>query len=357
MPRRLKSRKKKLGLPPGSLVYIGDKLAESCKVTLLSYDEDHYLEKNIDNIEEVLAFKDEPRVCWIHVEGIHDTSLLERLGDIFGIHTLVLEDILNTDHRPKMEDMGDYIFITLKRFCNVCDINGDITAEQVSIVLGPNYVLSFQEREDATLEPIREHLRVSRGRIRKTGADYLTYAIIDIILDTYYGILETLGEKLETEEDVLVNNRDPGQSALRYIQHLKRDMIFLRKSVWPLRETISALERSESPLIKDSTAIFLKDIYDHTIQVIDTVETYRDMLSGMIDIYMSSLSNRMNQVMKVLTIIATIFIPMTFIAGVYGMNFKYFPELDWQWGYLYFWMFNLAIAAVMLILFKWKKWF
>ena len=355
MRRRTKSRSQKAGLPPGSLVHIGEKLSETTKVTLLDYDGDHYLEKNIDNIEELRAFRDRQTVSWVHIEGIHDTRVLEQLGDVFGLHPLILEDILNTDQRPKMQDMGDYIFIVLKRFCNTCDEHSDITAEQVSVILGPKYVISFQERTEALLDPIRERIKTSKGRIRKTGADYLAYAIIDMILDSYFGILETLGEKIEIEEEALVNN--PAQSTLRAIQHLKRDMIFLRKSIWPLRETISALERSESTLIQDATGIYLKDIYDHAIQVIDTVETYREMLSGMIDIYLSSLSNRMNQVMKVLTIIATIFIPLTFLAGVYGMNFKHFPELEWHWGYLFFWIISMTIAVVMLILFKRKKWF
>jgi magnesium transporter len=354
MPRRLKSRSKKTGLPPGSLVHIGEKLSDTAKVTLLDYDGDHYLGKNIQNIDDLRAFRDQPTVSWVHVEGVHDIRVLEALGDVFGLHPLILEDILNTDQRPKMQDMGDYMYIVLKRFCDTCDEHNDITAEQISIILGPNYVISLQEREEALFDPIRERIKTSKGRIRKAGADYLAYSLIDMILDSYFGILETLGEKIEIEEEVLVNN--PAQSALRTIQQLKRDMIFLRKSIWPLRETISALERSESQLIQDATGIYLKDIYDHAIQVIDTVEIYRDMLSGMIDIYLSSLSNRMNQVMKVLTIIATIFMPMTFLAGVYGMNFKYFPELEWHWGYPFFWMVAVTIAVVMLILFKRKKW-
>ena len=354
MPRRTKSRSKKAGLLPGTLVHIGEKLSDTTKVTLIDYDGDHYLEKNIDHIEELRAFKELQTVSWVHIEGIHDTRVLEQLGDVFGLHPLILEDILNTDQRPKMQDMGDYMFIVLKRFCNTCDEHSDISAEQISVVLGPNYVISFQERADALLDPIREHIKTSKGRIRKAGADYLAYSIVDTVLDSYFGILETLGDKIEIEEEALVNNSTP--STLRVIQHLKRDMIFLRKSIWPLRETISALERSESPLIQDATGLYLKDIYDHAIQVIDTVETYREMLSGMIDIYLSSISNRMNQVMKVLTIIATIFMPMTFLAGVYGMNFKHFPELEWQWGYPLFWIINLTIAVVMLILFKRKKW-
>ncbi len=354
MPKRLKSRAKKAGLPPGSLVHIGERLSETTKITLLDYSGDHILEKVIQNIEDLRAFKDQPTVSWVHVEGIHDTRVLEQLGDVFGLHPLILEDILNTDQRPKMQDMGDYMFIVLKRFCNTCDEHNDITAEQVSIILGPHFVISLQEREDALFEPIRDRIRTAKGRIAKAGADYLAYSIIDMILDSYFGILETLGEKIEIEEEALVNN--PAQPTLRAIHHLKRDMIFLRKSIWPLRETINALERSESPLIQPATGIYLKDIYDHTIQVIDTVETYRDMLSGMIDIYLSSLSNRMNQVMKVLTVIATIFMPLTFLAGVYGMNFKYLPELEWHWGYLFFWVVNITIAIIMLILFKRKKW-
>jgi magnesium transporter len=354
MPKRLKSRSKKAGLPPGSLVHIGEILSETTKLTLFDYNGDHFLEKVIQDVEELRAFKDQPTVSWVRVEGIHDTRILEQLGDVFGLHPLILEDILNTDQRPKMQDMGDYMFIVLKRFCNTCDEHNDITAEQVSIILGPHYVISFQEREDALFEPIRDRIKTTKGRIAKAGADYLAYSIIDMILDSYFGILETLGEKIETEEEVLLNK--PAQPTLWAIQHLKRDMIFLRKSIWPLRETINALERSESPLIQPATVIYLKDIYDHTIQVIDTVETYRDMLSGMIDIYLSSLSNRLNQVMKVLTVIATIFMPLTFLAGVYGMNFKYLPELEWHWGYLLFWVVNITIAVIMLILFRRKKW-
>ena len=354
MSRRLKIRSKKAGLPPGSLVHIGEKLSETTKITLIDYNGDYLAEKNIQNMDELLAVKDKPTVSWIHIDGIHDTRVLEQLGAVFGLHPLILEDILNTDQRPKMEDLGDYIFIVLKRFCNICDQNNDITSEQISVILGPNYVISLQEKEEDILNPIRDRIRTGKGRIRKAGADYLAYSIIDIILDSYFSILETLGEEIDLEEEALLSN--PAGRTLQAIQHLKRDMIFLRKSVWPLRETISALERSESPLIQESTGIYLKDIYDHAIQVLDTVETYRDMLSGMIDIYLSSLSNRMNQVMKVLTVIATIFMPMTFLAGVYGMNFKHFPELEWRWSYPLFWTVNLAIAVVMLILFKRKKW-
>ncbi len=293
-------------------------------------------------------------MSWIQVDGIHDTALLEQLGSVFELHPLILEDILNTDQRPKMEDLGGYLFIVLKKFCASADRNGEIASEQISVILGPGWVITFQEKEDPFFNPLRERLRAGKGRIRKAGVDYLAYSIIDIIVDSYFHVLETLGERIEREEEALLGK--PAERTLQAIQRLKRDMIDLRKAVWPLRETIAALERSESPLIHAATRIYLKDVYDHAIQALDTVETYRDMLSGMIDIYLSSLSNRMNQVMKVLTIIATIFMPMTFLAGVYGMNFRHFPELEWAWGYPLFWIVNLAIAAAMLILFKRKRW-
>ena len=354
MARHRKIRSGKTGLPPGALVHIGEKLAETAKVTLIDYDGERLEEKSIQSVRELEACPDRPTVSWIQVDGIHDTALLEQLGSVFELHPLILEDILNTDQRPKMEDLGGYLFIVLKKFCASADRNGDFASEQISVILGPGYVISLREKEDRLFDPLRERIRTGKGRIRKAGADYLAYSIIDLIVDSYFYVLETLGERIEREEEALLGR--PVERTLHAIQRLKRDLIDLRKAVWPLRETIAALERSESPLIHAATRIYLKDIYDHAIQALDTVETYRDMLSGMIDIYLSSLSNRMNQVMKVLTIIATIFMPMTFLAGVYGMNFRHFPELEWAWGYPLFWIVNLAIAAAMLILFKRKRW-
>ena len=354
MPRRRKIRSGKTGLPPGALVHIGEKLAETAKVTLIDYDGENLEEKSIQSTRELEACPNRPTVSWIRVDGIHETAILEQLGNIFGLHPLILEDILNTDQRPKMEDLGGYLFIVLKKFCASADRNGDLASEQISVILGPGWVITFQEKEDPFFNPLRERIRAGKGRIRKAGADYLAYSIIDIIVDSYFHVLETLGERIEREEEALLGR--PAERTLQAIQRLKRDLIDLRKAVWPLRETIAALERSESALIHAATRIYLKDIYDHAIQALDTVETYRDMLSGMIDIYLSSLSNRMNQVMKVLTVIATIFMPVTFLAGVYGMNFRHFPELEWAWGYPLFWILCLAIAAAMLILFKRKKW-
>lgn len=355
MVRRLKKRSRKAGLPPGSLIHIGDRLTEKIKITVFDYDEAHLQEKEIKTVGECRQFKDSPTVAWIQIEGIHDTQILEELGAVFGLHPLTLEDILNTDQRPKMEDFCEYIYIVLKTFYNHADENNETTSEQISIILGPTFVISFQEKETDIFKPIRERIRAGKGRLRKSGADYLAYSLIDTIVDNYFTILEHLGEKIEIIEESLVKN--PSTQTLQAIQHLKREMIFLRKSVWPLRETISSLERTECQLIQESTGLFLKDIYDHTIQVIDTIETFRDMLSGILDIYLSSISNRMNEIMKVLTIIATIFMPLTFLAGVYGMNFKYMPELEWHWGYFFILGIMITIAVSMLVYFRKKRWF
>jgi magnesium transporter len=353
MPRMIKKRSEKAGFPPGTLVHIGEKKAEEPKITVIDYDEMQFQEKEIKKIEEFLPFKDKSTVTWINVDGLHKIEILEKLGECYGLHPLVLEDILNTDQRPKMEDYGEYIYIVLKMLdCN--DKSKEIITEQISLVLGPNFVFSFQEREGDVFNPIREHIRNSKGRIRKMGADYLAYALLDTIVDNYFIILEKLGERIELLEDELVTQPTPG--TLQIIHHLKREMIFLRKAVWPLRELISGLERGESSLIKPNIGVYLRDVYDHTVQVIDTIETFRDMVSGMLDIYLSSISNRLNAVMKVLTIIATIFMPLTFLAGIYGMNFKYMPELESRWGYPIIWLIMIGIGVLMLIYFRKKKW-
>lgn len=354
MPKLIKERSKKAGLPPGTLIHIGEKKTGEARINIIDYDGTHLQEKEIKKLDECIQYKDKPTVTWINVDGIHQVEILEKLGDCFGLHPLVLEDILNTDQRPKMEDYGDYIYTVLKMIY-YDDKNNGIVTEQVSVILGQNFVISFQEGIDGDVfNSVRERIRSEKSRIRRMGADYLAYSLLDSVVDNYFIVLERLGEKIESLEDELVNNPTP--KTLQIIHDLKREMIFLRKSVWPLREVINALERGESPLVKDTTRIYLKDVYDHTIQVIDTVETFRDMLSGMLDIYLSSLSNRLNSVMKVLTIIATIFMPLTFLAGVYGMNFKYMPELEWHWGYPLILLVMITIAVSMLIYFKIKKW-
>jgi len=354
MQRLMNQRAKKAGQPPGTLIHIGDETAKDVTISVMDYDAAQFQEIQAASIEQCLSFRNKESVTWINVEGIHRSEILEKIGQCHGIHPLVLEDIMATDQRPKMEDFGDYIFIVLKmiRF----DLkNGGPDIEQVSLVLGGNFLISFQEgKVGDVFDGIRERIRTGKGRIRKMGPDYLAYSLIDSVVDNYFTVLESIGEKIGFIEDRLV--ADPAAETLRSIHKLKRDMIFLRKSVWPLREVIGALERGESPLVKDSTSIYLRDVYDHTIQVIDSIETFRDMLSGMLDIYLSSVSNRLNSVMKVLTVISTIFLPLSFIVGWYGMNFKYMPELEWRWGYPAVLVLMAMIAAWMLILFKRKKW-
>jgi len=350
----IKKRSKKAGLPPGSLVHIGEKKAEIPKITVMDYGEAHFQEKEIKTIEECFLFKETPTVTWINIDGLHQVEILEKLGECYGFHPLVLEDILNTDQRPKMEDYGEYLYIVL-RMLDQSNQGSEILTEQVSLILGPSFVISFQEREGDVFDPIRERIRNNKGRIRKMGADYLTYALLDSIVDNYFIVMEKLGEKIEFLEEELVKRPIP--ETLQTIHRLKREMIFFRKAVWPLREVIGGLERGELPLVKETTRKYLRDVYDHTIQVIDTVETFRDMVSGMLDIYLSSVSNRLNAVMKVLTIIATIFMPLTFLAGIYGMNFKYMPELEWRWGYPAVWFAVILIGVSMLIYFKRKGWF
>jgi len=354
MIRKLvKKTSKKMGLPPGTLVFVGEKKVERVRISYIDYDEAKVEEKEVEDIVQCFPFKDTPTVTWINIDGLHQVDIIEKLGKHFSLHPLILEDIVSTEQRPKMEDFEHYIFVITKMLF-YDEKEGETKIEQVSLVLGENFVISFQEREGDIFEPIRERIRKGKGRIRKMGADYLAYALLDAVVDNYFLILEKLGERLEDLEDRVVSNPQPETS--QEIHKLKREMIFLRKSVWPLREVINSLERGESPLIKKACRIFLRDVYDHTIQVIDTVETFRDMVSGMHDTYLSSISNRMNEVMKVLTIIATIFIPLTFIAGIYGMNFEFMPELKWHGAYFAVWGIIVIVAVIMVIFFKRKRW-
>jgi magnesium transporter len=351
--RDIKRRSRKVGLPPGTVVYVGEKKSREVKIRIIDYDDAHFEEKEVKEVEECFPFKNKQTVTWINIDGVHRVDVIEKIGKLFNLHPLALEDIVNTGQRPKMEDFLDYIFIVL-RMLDYDEKASETRAEQLSLVLGSNWVITFQEDEGDVFDSIRERVRSDKGRIRKMGADYLAYALVDAVVDNYFTILEKVGENIEEIEDALVTN--PSPETLQTIHNLKRQMIFLRKSVWPLREVISRLERWESSLIKKSTDIYLRDVYDHTIQVIDAIETFRDMLSGMLDIYLSSVSNRMNEVMKVLTIIATIFIPLTLVAGLYGMNFKYMPELEWPWGYPLVLLSMFTIGVLMVIYFRRKRW-
>jgi len=353
MARFFKKMAQKAGLPPGTLVHIGPSRDEKVKITIIDYDEAHCREEVMASAAECLPFKDEPTVTWVNVDGIHQLDLLEDIGKCFNLHPLVLEGIANTDQRPKTEDFGEYLFIILKMLTYDAD-TGDVNTEHVGLVLGPNYVLSFQENGGDVFDTVRDRIRIPESRIRKMGADYLAYALIDAVVDNYFVILEQIGETVGSLEEDLVANPKP--ETLHQIHDLKQEMIILRKSVWPLREVVNGLIRGDSKLVRESTGIFLKDVYDHTIQVIDGVETYRDVLAGMLDLYLSTVSNKMNEVIKVLTIIATLFIPLTFVAGIYGMNFQYMPELGWRWGYPAIWLVIVGIIVLMLTYFRRKKW-
>jgi magnesium transporter len=353
MANHTHKRSDKTGLPPGTLLHIGERKTGDVTITLTSYDETDYRERQVGTIEECFPLPEGRGIAWISLDGIHDSALIQSLGTHLNLHPLVLEDIMNTEQRPKTEDFGDYAFVVLKAV-RYREAVKQVLSEQVSIILGSNFVISFQEQASDAYKPLRERLRSSKGRVRRMGSDFLAYGLIDIIVDNYFFVLEKVGENVEELEDELVMN--PTVKTVHEIHRLKREMINLRRFAWPLREVINNFQRGESPLVQESTCLYLRDVYDHVTQIIDNIEALRDMISGMLDIYLSSISNRLNEVMKVLTIIATIFMPLTFIAGVYGMNFKRMPELDWSFGYPMSLLLMLAVSVAMLIYFKRKKW-
>ncbi len=360
MDHEIRKHSAKIGLSPGSFIYTGEKKVEEVKISVIDYNRQH-LEKHVVNrIEDTFPYNDSDSVSWINIDGLHEVEILQKINEHYEIHPLVIEDILSTNQRPKIEFFDNYIYI-VTRMMKYDEKQHVINSEQISLILGKNFVITFQEVEGDIFDPLRQRIANENGRIRRSGADYLAYAILDIIVDNYFLILDTLGDEIESlDEKVLENASDEG--IVKQIHHLKRELLFLRKSTWPLREVISNLQREESKLIKKQTIRFVNDLYDHTIQVIDTVETYREMASGILDLYLTSISNRMNEVMKVLTIIATIFIPLSFIAGIYGMNFDTaispfnMPELGFRYGYLIFWMLTVGIAGGLLIFFRKKRW-
>jgi magnesium transporter len=339
--------------PPETPVYIGEKKTAETKITIIDYDEKHFLEKEVKTVEECLPFKDTPTVTWINVNNVHQTEMIKKLGDYFGIHPLALEDIVNTDQHPKIDDFGNRIYFVLKKF-DYGDERNEIIAEQISLILSQHFVISFQEKESDVFNPVRERIRSEESRIRKMKNDYLVYALIDVIVDSYLKILEKFEDKIESIDEELITNLK--QETLQAIHNLKREITFLHKSVWHLGQAISEMEKGESSLIQESTRIYFRDVCDKTVHVIDKIETLRDMASGMLDVYFSSVSNKMSEVMKVLTIIATIFIPLTFVVGIYGMNFKYMPELGIVWFYPLLLLIMFAIGISMLFYFRKKKW-
>jgi magnesium transporter len=344
---------RKVGASPGALHYVGRERKEKVKIEVIDYTGDKHEKKIFKNAKDCAAYRDSRTVTWINVTGVHNTEIIEELGKIFSIHPLTQEDITNTTQRPKVEEYENYLF-TVFKMVYMNRIDGEIITEQVSLIVGKNFVISFQEKEGDILEPLRNRIEIGKGKIRELGSDYLAYTIADLIADYYFVILEHLSEEIEKIEEKLLRHTTP--TTLNSIYRLKRELIILRKSVWPMREVISNLERGEYDLITKEVKLYLRDVYDHTIQAVETIETFRDMVSGMLDLYLSNNSNRMNEVMKVLTIFASIFIPLTFIAGVYGMNFEYMPELKWPWGYYGILLIMFSVVLGMLYYFKRKKW-
>jgi magnesium transporter len=344
---------RKAGLPPGALVYTGDQTLDKATIDIMDYDADDFRELKSVSASDTAPFRESPTVTWMNVIGLHDVELIGAIGERFDLHPLVLEDVLSTGQRPKFENLGDYLFIVLKTL-HWRRESSDVRTEQISLVLGPSFVVSFQEIPEDPFDNVRERIRTGRGRIRTMGADYLAYALIDAVVDNYFVALESLGERIEVLSEETMG--DPTEHTVHDIQSLRHILSDVRRSVWPLREVISAFQREESPLLTETTDVYVRDVYDHTIQVVETIEAYRDIVSGLFDMYLSSVSNRMNEVMKVLTIIATIFIPITFVAGVYGMNFHRMPELAWAWGYPLALFAMLSIALTMVFYFKRKRW-
>ncbi len=350
--RLVRKRGKKVGAAPGTLLHIGDSSTDQTQLHLIRYNASELEEIHPRQASECLPDPGSQHISWFNILGVHEAAVVKTIGDSFGLHALVMEDILNTDHRPKIENHDGYLYIVLKMLQYDAQA-AETRTEQVSLVIGSNYVLCFQERPGDVFDGVRTRLRSGRS-IRHKGSDYLAHALIDAIVDNYFLLLEQFGEEVELLEDELL--REPRPAALARIHHFKREMLLLRKAVWPLRELLSNLSREETALVQADTRLFLRDVYDHSIHIIDTIETIRDLLSGMLELYMSSVNNRMNEIMKVLTLFASIFMPLTFISGVYGMNFRHMPELSQQWGYPAVLLFMAAVACGLVFYFRWKKW-
>jgi magnesium transporter len=354
--KRPKRRSAKAGLPPGTLVYIGERKTDHVRLTLIQYRDGFFNRQELNTVDEFLtvyAAAEPGTITWLDMAGLHDLQVIEHIGKACQLHPLLLEDIVNTEQRPKREDYGNVVYLILKMLCLDAPGTG-VLSEQVSIVMGERLLLSFQENGTDVWAPLRDRLRTGKGRLTATGADYLLYSLVDAVVDNYFSVLEFMGEKLEQIEDRLL--AAPSPDTLRDLHALKREMLSVRRATWPLREVLSGLERGDSTLIAASTRLYMRDVYDHVVQVIDTLETLRETVAEMLDVYLSSMSNRMTGVMKVLTIITTIFMPLSFIASVYGMNFRHMPGLDSRWGYPLVLSLMAAIGLLMIVLFRRKRW-
>jgi magnesium transporter len=347
----VQKRSKKTGLPPGTLVHIGERKSEKVTVTVFRYSTTSCEELQVEQVDQLSPAADES-VIWINVGGVHKVEMVETLGKQFSLHPLLLEDVTNTDQRPKLDDYEAYIFLVMKML-SLTD-RKDIAVEQVSFVLGKNYVISFQENGTDVFQPVRERLRGGKGRLRQSGGDYLLYALVDAIVDQYFAVLEHSGEQIEAVQQAVV--ADPKPETLNEIHALKRQLLFVRRAVWPLRDVMTNLSRSDCPFLQQPTKLFFRDVYDHVVQIVDTIEILREMVSASLDIYLSSVSYRLNTIMRVLTVITTIFMPLSFIASIYGMNFEYMPELRSRWGYPLVLGVMAAVGVGMLVLFRNKRW-
>lgn len=346
-------RSAKEGLAPGTLVHIGERPAHEVTVTLFSYGPEDFHEQVVDVSVLQKEDMDKEAVTWLDVDGLHRPELIEPVGNVLELHPLVLEDVVNTGQRPKFEDYAGYVFLVV-RMLDYDQKAKQVTDEQLAVVLGPNWVLTFQERPGDVFEPVRNRIRTGKGRIRRMGADYLAYCLIDAVVDHYFSVLELLGDQLEQMSDEIMGQ--PDQRLLKELHGLRQELLVLRRAAWPLRSMIHRMQQGQSELITDETGVFIRDAYDHTVQIIDTSETLREMTTDLRDIYLSNLSNRMNETMKVLTVIATVFIPLTFIAGVYGMNFAFMPELSWRYGYATILGLMALVAGGLVLFFKRRRW-
>lgn len=346
------TNKSKLGMAPGSLLFTGEQKMDQVNIEVMKYDEKTIEEKSFSSISEAIDYADSSnQVAWINIEGIHDVEVIEKVMMHFKLHRLTGEDILSVEQRPKLDDYSSYLHVVLRMFRLVDD---EIENEQITLILTKNCLVTFQEKSGDVFSFVRKRLNEGKGQIRSRGADYLHYALIDSVVDHYFLILENFGDKIEDLEIELLDR--PTNDVLKRLHHLRREALQLRRNVYPLREVVSRLEKQEADFINPETRIFVRDLYDHTIQVIETVEVFRDSASGLLDLYMNSISNKMNGIMKLLTIISTIFIPLTFIAGIYGMNFQYMPELEYKYGYGIAMLVMFILAVIMVVFFKRKKW-
>ncbi|MBU1105365.1 MAG: magnesium/cobalt transporter CorA [Candidatus Riflebacteria bacterium] len=353
MARFFKNREATIGQVPGELVFIGEQKVHETTIRVIDYDHETLTEQELKDVEDSIPYKEKDTVTWVNINGLHDLELIRQAGKGFGLHALAMEDIVNTGQRPKMEDYGEHLFFSLKMM-SYDEAEGEIKSEQLSMILGKTFLITFQERPGDVFEPVRERIRRQKGRIRKVGIDYLAYALLDTIVDNYVSIIERLGEQIEDiEEEILTN---PTDEVLAKINDYKREMSYLRKSIRPTREFLLQLSRIDSDLIQDETVPFLKDLLDLASQVVDIIDTYREMLSDHLNIYNTGVNNKLNEIMKVLTIFSAIFIPLTFIAGVYGTNFDVLPEIHFEYSYFIMWGVFIIVTITMLKFFRRRNW-